>query len=101
MAEIHVGDVGTRFTVTVTDDGGVPVDVSTATTKELKLRPPSGSTLQRAAAFVTDGSNGRLYYDTVAGDLSAPGEWELQAHVILPSGEWHSDITTFDVVGNL
>ena len=101
MADIHVGDIGTRFSVTITDSAGTAVNVSSATTKQLWFKPPSGSTLEKAATFATDGVNGVLYYDAISGDLSAAGEWELQAYVVMPTGTWHSEITRFDVVGNL
>lgn len=103
MADIHVGDVGTQFVITLKDHNGVVLDVTAAITKTLTFQPPRGAltAFERAANFVTDGEDGQIYYVTQAGDLSAAGEWELQAYVELPSGAWHSDITRFDVVGNL
>ena len=101
MADIHVGDVGTQFVVTVTDADGAAVDVSGALTLQLRFRPPSAPTFVCAATPVTDGADGKINYVTQAGDLSEAGEWELQAFVALSGGSWHSDITRFDVLGNL
>jgi hypothetical protein len=101
MADIHVGDIGTRFTVTITNQAGTAINVSTATTKELWFDPPDSVTLKKAATFTSNGSDGKIYYDAIAGDLATVGEWHLQAYVVMPSGTWHSDITVFDVLGNL
>ena len=101
MADIHVGDVGTRLTVTLTDETGAAVDVTGASLLEMRLRLPGGGTLTRGATTVTDGSDGQISYVTQAGDLSEAGEWELQAYVVLPGGAWHSDVTRFDVLANL
>lgn len=101
MADIHVADTGTVFTVTVTDAAGAIIDLSAALTLEILFRPLNGLTFTRQAALVTDGSDGQIYYVTQAGDLLEAGEWELQAYVVLPGGAWHSDVTRFDVLANL
>lgn len=98
--EIHVGDVGTLLEVTVTDDGAA-VDISSATTKEFKFKKTDRSTLTKAATFVTNGTDGKLQYTTAGGDLDMAGSWGLQVHVVLPSGEWHSDIQPFTVHPNV
>jgi hypothetical protein len=98
--EIHVGDVGTLFVLTISDDGAV-VDLSTATTKTVVFELPNGDTLEKAAAFYTDGSDGILTYTSTSGDLSVAGLWHLQAHVVLYAGEWHSDVAEFTVYPNL
>jgi hypothetical protein len=100
-AEIHVGDVGTVFEATVVDEDGVAVDVSTATTKQIVLMSPADTELARAATFSTDGTDGKLYYVSTALDLTVAGLWERQVYVVMPSGTWHSDISTFVVHGNL
>ena len=98
--EIHVGDIGTVLTVTVKDDTAV-VDISSATTKQIILRKPSGTNLEKTGVFVTDGSDGQMKYTTVSGDLSEAGDWSVQAKVVLTSGTWFSDVSTFTVHPNL
>ncbi len=108
-SEIHVGDIGTVFEVTLKDEGNSPeiVDISTATTKELLFKAPSGTTLTKTAAFTTDGTDGKLEYTTTsATDLMMEGNWQIQAHIILGSAspkdaEWHSDIGSFRCHPNL
>lgn len=101
----HVNDIGTIFRVTVydkTSTGGTSVaDISTATSKTFYFRTPSGSTISRSAVFTTDGSDGKIEYATVDGDLSAPGNWELQAKIVSPDGSFNTDVGNFRVYENL
>jgi hypothetical protein len=83
---LHVGDVGTILKV-YCRDGGLPVDISTATvTKNLLLEDPSGTVTTKAADFFTDGTDGILVYQLVDGDLDKTGEWIVQPQVVLDSG---------------
>ena len=94
--EIHVGDVGTVLEVTV-KEGGVAVNMTALTPRELLLRKPSGTVLTKAGVAVTDFSDGKMKYTTVAGDLAEAGEWRLQAVV----ATWKSDVQRFIVHANI
>ena len=99
--EIHVGDIGTIFTITITE-GGSAIDISSATTKEFHFdRPNANGKFSKDAIFVTNGMNGELKYTTVADDLDTPGEWLIQTYLVMPSGEWHTNIDTFKVFENI
>jgi len=98
--EIHVDDVGTLFIITIYDGDDV-VDISAATTKQIKFRKSDGTTLTKTATFLTDGSDGKLDYTTVAEDLDVSGSWEIQAFVETPTGNWHSDKGYFEVLPNV
>lgn len=100
-AEIHVGDVGTVFVFTVTNENDVAVDLSGATTKSIIFSKPDGSTVTKSASFYTSGTDGILTYTTTTGDLDQPGNWRSQAYVILASGKWYSSFGEFAVTGNL
>lgn len=73
---IYVGDFGTKFTIQVVS-GGVPQDVSDATSKTITLHRPSPFTdvKVKTLAFETDGTDGLLSYITADGDLDAAGDW--------------------------
>lgn len=100
MDEIHKGDVGTILRVTVTDDGAA-VDISAATTKQLWLRSPSGAVSTKTATFTGSGTDGKLQYTTIAGDLSSTGDWQIQAYCVFSSSSFLSQIGTFTVCENL
>ena len=98
--EIHVDDVGTALVVTISEDG-TAVDIGTATTKQIILQSPDGTTLTKTATLVTDGADGQMQYFTLSGDLDAAGVWKIQARVVLPTGEWRSSVEEFLVYENL
>ncbi len=104
--EIHVGDIGTSFEITLYDDSAV-VDVSGATSKEILFKKPTvdgveGDTVTKTADFTTDGTDGSVKYVTVdANDLDVAGTWKIQAKVTLPGGTWSSNIDSFKVYANL
>jgi len=99
--EIHLEDIGTVFVGTVKDDAGNVVDISGATTKQFTFKKPDGSKAIKTAIPTTDGTDGKMQYVAVSGDLDQAGGWRLQGKVILPSGTWYTDVHRFDVHTNL
>ena len=102
--ELHYNDIGTTFSITVKDcisGTATPFNLSSATDLELIFNSPSGVVKTKTASFVTDGSDGKIKYITVDGDLDEVGLWRLQARVVLPLGSWSTDIGTFKVYENL
>ena len=98
--EVHKSDIGTAFRVTV-QDGETAVDVSGATTKQIVFQKPSGTSVTKTAAFVTDGTNGQIQYVTIDGDLNEAGKWIMQGYVVLAAWQGHTDIYQFEVYDNL
>ena len=100
--EIHIGDIGTRFLFTIQDcDSTDPVDVSTASSVEIVFKKPNGTNLVVAGTFLTDGTDGKVYYDTANGDIDQIGYWKVQGKVNFPTGLFYSDIHKFQVFANL
>ena len=100
-SEIHQDDVGTRFLMTIKDDGST-VNISGAPVKQLTFKKPSDTVVYRTASGVYDKmSSGIMFYDSVAGDLDEAGHYKLQAKVTMPSGTYYTDIYTFKVHCNL
>lgn len=99
-SEIHVNDIGTRFLATIKDDG-VVVNVSGASLLNMFFRKPSDTVLERVATIYSDGTDGKIYYDAVAGDLDEAGFYKLQGRVALASGTYYTDIYTFKVHCNI
>ena len=98
--EIHVDDIGTSFQMTL-NECDVPVDIQAATVKEIIFKKPDKTVVTQTAEFLTDGSDGIIYYKSVSGDLDTKGTWYIQARVTMPSGTWSSDTSKFKVYVNL
>lgn len=100
MNEIHVDDIGTKFSITI-KDGDLPVDISNAINIMLTFKRPDDELIYRVGNFLTDGSDGRIYYDVIAGDLDEAGYYKLQGKISSPSGTFYTNIHSFQVHCNL
>lgn len=98
--EIHKSDIGVKLLVTLKDGDDV-VDISSATTKQIILRKPSGEILTNNASLETDGTDGKLYYRSVSGDFDEVGTWKLQCYIVIGAFSWHSDFISFKVHNNI
>jgi len=99
--EIHVGDIGTAFTVTIMDDTAI-VDISSATTRNMIFKKPSATKVTQAASFVTDGSDGKIRWTTTTvDDLDEASKWYIQVYLVMTGFTGHSDIGDFVVYPNL
>ena len=97
---IQVGAIGLIITLTITEDD-VAVNISSATTKQIKIRKPDGTVMAKTAAFTTNGSDGKVTYTTIAGDIDLVGEYKAQAYVVMTGFMGHSTIVTFDAKRNV
>jgi hypothetical protein len=100
MASVHYGDVGTVFQLVLTRDGAV-FDISTASVKQLKFRFNDNQLKVKTASFTTNGTDGKLQYTTIAGDLDCLGSLSIQAYVEVSGGKWSSDAVGTEVAANL
>lgn len=94
--KVHVGDVGTRFEITITNFG-IAYDISAATLITLRLEKPDGTTINKTAVFESDGTNGVVLYTLEAGVIDTDGEWKYQVYLTFPTGGWWSEQGTFEV----
>jgi hypothetical protein len=93
MADIFVGDIGTSFSVTIKDKATSNIiPLQNATIKTFTLQRPNGSKVSRDALFATNGTDGKLKFITIDGDITLPGSYRLQAYVELPDGHWYTSI---------
>ena len=98
--EIHKNDIGTVFQITV-KDGTTVVDVSSATTRQFIFTKPNGSKLTVTATLVNTGTDGKIKYAFVSGDLNVVGRWRYQVKLVISTSTWHSDVGYFTVNTNL
>lgn len=98
--QVFVNDIGTVFRATIKEDD-VIVPVNSATTKQFIFQPPDGVSFTRDAVFTTDGTDGKIEYVTVDGDLSVGGQWRIQAYLVLSAWTGHTGIVEFKVYDKL
>lgn len=102
-AEIHLNDIGVQFLVTMKDqDGDIITDLNLLADKKFIFVKPDLTKLTKNAIFVTDGTDGLLYYTSLTGDLDQSGTWNFQVVVTYSNGKtYSSDIERFIVHRNL
>ncbi len=101
IEEVHQEDIGTIIEVTV-KNGSVVVDISAATTLSIFLKKPvSATVLTKTGVLTTDGTDGKMQYTTISGDLDEEGVWQIQGYVVTAAGEWRTNIKDMSVFSNL
>lgn len=99
----QVGDE-LRLIVQFVDQDGVIIDLAGNSLIEIKVGYPDGSSEDHAATLLTDGTDGKIYYDTDADDLNVSGFYVIQGKATV-GGESFSTRTNgilqvFDNVNN-
>jgi len=98
---IHQNDIGTVIKIQINDCNDSAIDISTATSKQIVFKKPSGATLTKTAGFFTDGTDGIISYTIASGDFDEIGSWKVQAIVVVGAYTWHSSFESFKVHRNL
>ena len=102
---VRVGNIGVVFEVDVIDQDGNPVDISNAviTTRQIIfVKPRIKTRLAKTGVLVNDGTDGKMKYTSVSGDLDEVGVYKIQASIVFVSGATlTTDIGTFEVAENL
>jgi hypothetical protein len=99
--EIHIGDIGTIFEVTLMDNE-VVVPIDAATLMEIIFVKPDKTKVVNTAVLTSDGLDGKMQYViALASELDTKGGWKIQGRVVLPTGTWSTDIDKFKVYENL
>jgi hypothetical protein len=99
-SEIHYGDIGVNFNITVMN-GTAVLNVSNANNISIIFQKPDGSDLTKTASLITNGTDGKIKYATVAGDLDQIGTWQIQARVDFGASVFSTDIQKFKVYRNI
>ncbi|MAK37644.1 MAG: hypothetical protein CMC15_15910 [Flavobacteriaceae bacterium] len=99
-SQIHVNDVGTTLIGTVLDSG-VAVDISSASSIQMLIKKPDQTTLTKTASFNSDGTDGKMKYVTISGDIDQAGNYKIQGKVVLGTATYFSSVSTFKVYCNL
>lgn len=100
--DIQVGAIGVPIIIEVRKaDNTVETSLGSATALKIYLKSPGGTAVAKTAVFDTDGSDGKIKYVTVAGDLSVEGTWRAQPGYTLGSFAGRGSDVSFQVRGNL
>lgn len=98
--QIHAHDAGTAMDFYFEDEDGT-VDISSASTKQIKFEGPDGTTATKSFTLISDGEDGGGRYVKLSTDFNSPGEWTWQAKVVLSDGTFHSTYGKFQVYPDL
>lgn len=100
LNNIQVGATNLLIKLELREGYGI-LDISDATVKNIVIEKPGSTVMTKTATFSTDGTDGLIYYRTVAGDLNEAGTYQLQAYIEMPDFSGYSTIQTFAVTANL
>ena len=98
---VQVGDVGVSLIVSILDPDDVIVDLQAATTKIIRLGFPDSTSKDFAASFLTDGSDGKLVYKTLDGDITKAGCHQVQGIVTIGGETRSSTVSAFNALENI
>ena len=77
------------------------LNLSSASIKNIVIKKPSGAYLIVSGSFSTNGTDGKIYYNTQAGDLSEPGIYKVQGQIAIGNFSGYTTATQFTVVANI
>ena len=78
MESIQTGAIGAVLRIKPLDSDGEEIDYSDATTLNIIIGYPDGTTSSKTGSFTTDGTDGLIQYATITGDLSMTGPHTIQ-----------------------
>lgn len=99
---VHLGDSLT-VNVDYLDCAGAALNINGASTQQVILKGPT-TRFVVSSSYVTDGTDGKVTATVDAGEIDETGTWQIQGRVVIsgsPDLEYHSEIETFEVDGNL
>jgi len=97
---IKVGGYGTVIELRFLE-GNKVVPLQTATLKQIVLLSPDGTKSTKTAVFTTDGSDGKIEYKIIAGDINLEGMWHAEGYVETPEGGYPSSSFKFEAENRL
>ena len=97
----QAGDEGIRIIVTVIDSSGNPVDLSTATSKQIIVKAPDLTVSTLAAAFISNGMDGKMYIELDDTALTEVGYYFVQAKIVIGGQTKSTRVAGFHVKANL
>ncbi|NIV40479.1 MAG: hypothetical protein GWN58_67090 [Anaerolineae bacterium] len=101
MPELHINDTGASLVCLIREDNAA-LNIGTATSLYIHYKKPDSTTGSWSASLYTDGSDGKMFYETAASsDLNIAGWWELQPAFTLGAWSGRAETKEFEVLANL
>lgn len=97
----QVANAGIQLIVQFLDEEGEPLNISGATNLTIALQQPDGTQVLKAAAYVTNGLDGQIYYVTTAMDLLEAGLCYVQGQVTIGGSTLTTALGQFEANANL
>lgn len=102
MKEVHVNDYGWTIYITVMGKDNNPLDLTLSNSVEISFsKPNSQISFLKTASFVTDGSDGQVYYTIQSGDIDEIGTWQIQVITTSSNSTLRSNIEKLKVLRNI
>jgi hypothetical protein len=100
-SDIQKDAIGAIIELTIQQKGSIINISSASATKQIILKKPDNTKLTKTASFTTDGTDGKLQYITIAGDIDQIGDWQAQAYIVMVGFIGYTSPITFTVNDNL
>jgi len=97
---IQADDFGWVGRLTLQQDGAT-FDASSYTTKEFIFIDPDGTAATKTADFDSDGTDGKLKYTILTGEVDSAGNWNVVARIKKAGVELTTDPLEFRVKARL
>jgi hypothetical protein len=100
-SDIQVGTIGLKIELGLRERYDV-LNVSSASPINIIIEKPDNSKTTYPASFLTDGTDGVIYYTTTTtGDLDQAGTYSIQAYMEMSGFKGYSTVSVFEVHANL
>ena len=98
MVDIRVGDIGTEFIFTVRNSADASlIDVSTYSGRNITFIKPNGDQITVSGLLYTNGSDGKLFYNSVSGNIDQEGFWRARVTLSSSGNLFNTDYYRFTV----
>jgi len=98
MVDIRVGDIGTQFLFTVRNSSDSSlINISNYSNRTVTFIKPNGDQITVSGTLYTDGTDGKLFYNSVSGNIDQIGFWRARVTLSSSGNLFNTDYYRFTV----